>query len=153
MSNLRVPIMSIPRKPTTTAPPFAVPLDAADPWINRKLDKYLLTHKIGQGGMGVVYAAQDVVLKRKVAVKLLPEWLRDDADALEALVREARAVARLNHPNVVCLYDAQARDQLCYLVMELMPGGSVQRLLQTRGPMPKVFTKSLPVPNGKAKNW
>jgi serine/threonine protein kinase len=98
-----------------------------------RIGKYLLTGRLGRGGMGVVYEAHDTLLERRVALKLVSAA---EPEAWRRCLREARAAARLNHPNVVALYEAEQRDGLCYLVMELVPGGSAQDVLQTRGALP-----------------
>jgi hypothetical protein len=95
--------------------------------------KYLLTGRLGRGGMGVVYEARDTLLERPVALKVLTTT---EAAAWRRCLREARAAARLNHPNVVALYEAEQRDGLCYLVMELVPGGSAHDVLQKQGALP-----------------
>src|SRR6478672_1178720 len=103
-------------EPTTAGMP-------ADAWVGRQVGKYQLTRRLGQGGMGVVYEALDTVLRRPVALKLLSEALAADPDAWKGVLREARAVARLNHPQVVAVYEADQRDGACYLALELVPGG------------------------------
>jgi serine/threonine protein kinase len=102
----------------------------APPPVGGRVGKYLLTGRLGRGGMGVVYEAHDTVLERRVALKVLTTT---EAAGWRRCLREARAAARLNHPNVVALYEAEQRDGLCYLAMELVPGGSTQAVLQTRG--------------------
>jgi serine/threonine protein kinase len=102
---------------------------------DKKLGKYLLKSKLGQGGMGTVYLATDTRLKRDVAIKVLsPELSRDEA-AVKRFLREARAAARLNHPNVVTVYDVDQQRGFCFLVMELVNGCSTADLL-SRGPVP-----------------
>ncbi|OAI45693.1 hypothetical protein AYO44_12545 [Planctomycetaceae bacterium SCGC AG-212-F19] len=97
--------------------------------------KYQILGKLGVGGMGVVYEAEDVLLKRKVAIKLLPEALASDETALRRFLHEARAAARLNHPNVVGIHEIE-RDGVYFIVMEFMPGQSVDRDIRMRGPLP-----------------
>jgi hypothetical protein len=83
--------------------------------------------------MGVVYEAEDTQLQRRVAVKLLPKDVSADADALARFLREARAAAQLNHPNVVAVYDIGDHGGTHYIVQELMTGGSAQDVLRDRG--------------------
>jgi eukaryotic-like serine/threonine-protein kinase len=93
--------------------------------VNRRLnDRYLLEDEIGRGGMGVVYRAQDTLLNRAVAVKLLAtDTLGTEGRA--RLLHEAQAAAQLNHPNIITIYDAGEFDGASYLVMELLEGESL----------------------------
>ncbi|MBY0526079.1 MAG: protein kinase [Gemmataceae bacterium] len=118
--------------------PLVPHIAGRDPRIGTTLGqgKYLISGKLGQGGMGVVYEAEDVVLQRRVAVKLLPDSVAQNPDALERFLREARAVARLNHPNVVAIHDVDQRDGSYYIVMELLRGGSASDLIASRGRLP-----------------
>jgi serine/threonine-protein kinase len=100
------------------------------------LGKYRLGRRLGQGGMGVVYEAEDTVLKRRVAIKVLPDSAAADAETMRRFVREARSAGRLNHPNVITIYEVDQRDGMYYLVMELIEGGSVQDRLQANGTIP-----------------
>ncbi len=86
--------------------------------------RYRLDSEIGRGGMGIVYRAHDTLLERDVAVKVL----NDPSLGTEGrgyLLREAQAAARLNHPNIVAMYDAGEENGIPYLVMELVPGESL----------------------------
>jgi len=95
-------------------------------------DRYLLGEELGRGGMGVVYRAEDLLLKRAVAFKVLPkDELADDADA-DLLLAEARAVARLSHPHIVQIYDAGRDAGGFFIVMELVAGEDFGRLLKHR---------------------
>lgn len=96
---------------------------------DRKLGKYLLKKKLGEGGMGVVYLATDLRLQRDVALKVLPKELSSDPHAVRRFLREARLAASLNHPHVVAIHDVDQQRGLCFLVMELVTGGSTQDLL------------------------
>ncbi len=84
--------------------------------------------------MGVVFEARDTVLERNVAIKLLPRSVSSQPDALERFLREARAAAKLSHPNVVAVYDADQFNGQYYIVLELIRGGSLQDSLKT-GPL------------------
>jgi serine/threonine-protein kinase len=98
-------------------------------------DRYELGEKLGSGGMSTVYAAIDRVLERKVAVKILAEHLSDDEKFVARFRREALAVARLIHPNIVQVYDTGVDQGRHYIVMEYVEGCSVAQLLQRRGPL------------------
>lgn len=92
-----------------------------------RLGRYLVINKLGAGGMGVVLAAYDPELDRKVAIKLLRAGPSDDASA--RLLREAQALARLSHPHVVQIYDAGAHDRQIFIAMELVDGLDLRRWL------------------------
>ena len=93
--------------------------------------RYLLQACIGRGAMGMVYFAQDTELDRAVAVKLLDERLFHDPNARERFQREARAMAAIQHPNVVSVFDrGETEDGIQFLVMERLEGASLSQLLQ-----------------------
>jgi WD40 repeat protein len=98
-----------------------------------QLGKYAVGHLIGTGGMGAVYQGEDTFLKRKVAIKILPDSVAQDSNSIRRFVLEARAFARVNHPNAVQIYEVNKRKGVCYLAMELMRGGSMQDLLKRHG--------------------
>src|SRR5262245_15765312 len=95
---------------------------------------YRITSKLGEGGMGVIYAAHDERLDRGVALKMLSKAAADD-HARERLWREARAAASLSHPNVCQLYEIGEENGVLFLAMELLDGESLAARL-ARGPMP-----------------
>lgn len=96
--------------------------------------RYDLQEEIGRGGMGIVYSARDTRLDRIVALKRLPEGLRrHHPRALRFFLREAQAAARLNHPNIVTLYDADQQDGQFFITMELLEGQPLQTILYERG--------------------
>ena len=96
-------------------------------------DRYALGDRLGSGGMSTVYRATDRVLERTVAVKILAEHLSDDDKFVARFRREALAVAKLIHPNIVQVYDTGVDRDRHYIVMEYVEGKSVAQLLQTRG--------------------
>ena len=96
-------------------------------------DRYELGDRLGSGGMSTVYGAKDRVLERTVAVKILAEHLSDDEKFVARFRREALAVARLIHPNIVQVYDTGVDHDRHYIVMEYVEGRSVAQLLQSRG--------------------
>ncbi|MGE5233017.1 MAG: protein kinase domain-containing protein, partial [Acidobacteriota bacterium] len=85
---------------------------------------------VGAGGMGEVYRARDTKLNREVAVKVLPAAISQDADALARFEREARAVAALNHPNILSIFDFGTHDGTAYAVMELLEGKTLRQQLE-----------------------
>src|SRR5262245_44438295 len=93
----------------------------------RTLAHYHLTRKIGQGGMGDVYLAQDTRLGRPVAVKTLPGELTGDEQRLWRFRREARAASALNHPNILTIYDIGEQDGLHYIATEYIEGETLRR--------------------------
>jgi serine/threonine protein kinase len=99
--------------------------------VGNRLGKYLLTAKLGHGGMGIVYEAEDNLLKRTVALKLLSDTLAAQPETRERFLREARAAARLSHPNVVAIYEVDQQSGTYYIVMELLRGGSAQSVLDS----------------------
>ena len=98
--------------------------------------RYRATEQLGQGGMGAVYKAEHLVMERPVALKVIHSSLVKDAAAIERFQREVRAVARLDHPNIVRAYDADRAGDLHFLVMEIVDGKSLADVLKQRGPFP-----------------
>jgi hypothetical protein len=88
----------------------------------RTLGHYRINALLGAGGMGEVYRARDLRLDRDVAVKILPEHLAQDVEALRRFEREAKAVAALSHPNILAIFDFDTESNVSYAVMELLEG-------------------------------
>ena len=100
-----------------------------------RLGPYVLGPLIGEGGMGEVYRARDARLGRQVAIKLLPADLAHDPDRLRRSEREARVLASLNHPNIAAIFGLEEGDGLTGLVLELVPGVTLQQHIASRGPL------------------
>ena len=94
------------------------------------LAHYRLVDKVGEGGMGVVWRAQDNTLGREVAIKILPAIFAQDAERLARFEREARVLASLNHPNIAAVHGLHEADGQRFLVMELVPGEDFARRLE-----------------------
>jgi len=101
--------------------------------VGQQLLHYRLIEKIGEGGMGVVWKAMDTRLDRPVALKFLRDDRDNGPDRLNLLKHEARAVAALNHPNIVTIYAVEEIDNTALLVMELVEGKSLDRIIPERG--------------------
>jgi len=95
-------------------------------------NRYKIIKEIGRGGMAIVYSARDTLLERRVAIKMLrPEYKSDD-EFIDKFRQEARAVARLSHPNVVSIYDIVVDEERIYLVMEIVEGKTLKDIIKER---------------------
>lgn len=109
---------------------------SGDSLVGRKLGKYRVLRRLGGGGMGIVYEAQDIVLKRPVALKVLSPRIATDPNATRRFLNEARAAARLSHPNIVSIYEVGQRDGVVFLSMEMVRGRSLHERLHADGHIP-----------------
>jgi Tol biopolymer transport system component len=101
-----------------------------------KLGSYEVVSAIGAGGMGEVYQAHDTKLGRDVAIKVLPEAFAHDAERLSRFQREAKMLASLNHPNIATIHGLEQSGDTSYLVMELVPGETLQERVKREGAVP-----------------
>ncbi len=103
--------------------------------IGSRLGKYQIQAEIGRGGMGVVYLGYDPQLGRQVAIKVLAPHLAWEKEFIERFLREARAAARLKHPNIVTIHDVGQKGGLYYYVMEYLEGQALTGVVRQRGPL------------------
>ena len=107
--------------------------------------------KIGSGGMGDVYLAEDTTLDRKVALKVLPPELADDAERRARFTREAKAVAALNHPNIVTVHSVEEAGGVHFITMELVKGKTLAEMLPKKGfALGKFFEIAIPLADALA---
>lgn len=109
-------------------------MEQFDKYVGQVFDRrYKINKIIGIGGMAVVFEAHDMLMNRTVAVKMLKEEINNDAQAVKRFINESRAVAMLNHPNIVNIYDVSVKDDIKYIVMEYIHGITLKNYMNRKG--------------------
>lgn len=118
--------------------------------IGKTISHYKILEQLGQGGMGVVYKAEDLKLERLVAIKLLPEHVTEDSEEKARLLQEARAAAALTHPNITIIHETNETEGQAFIAMEYLEGKPSSRRLR---PGLSVSMRSWKLLFKRARGW
>ncbi|HEX9759394.1 MAG TPA: serine/threonine-protein kinase, partial [Candidatus Acidoferrales bacterium] len=117
-----------------------------DSLVGQTLSHYTIVRKIGSGGMGVVYEAEDKSLGRRVALKFLPADMAQDTQSLERFQREARAASALNHPNICTVYAIEQHGPQHFIAMELLEGQTLAQMMGRQAfPLEQILTLAIQI--------
>ncbi|TNF84940.1 MAG: hypothetical protein EP299_00100, partial [Acidobacteria bacterium] len=119
--------------------------------VGQTLSHYRIVEKLGAGGMGEVYLAEDTTLKRQVALKVLPQELAASKERLDRFQREAETLAALDHPNIVTIHSVEEVDGVRFLTMQLVEGKRLSELIPKSGmPLERIFEIAIPLADALA---
>ena len=145
-------LCAIAKAPKVDPTPFVPALPATHLLLGRRLGHFRILHRLGEGGIGIVYKAEDENLRRAVALKVLrPRFLEEEAQQ-QRLIREARSTAAFNHPNIAAIYEIGQADGLTFIAMEYVDGRSLRSILHERAPSDaEVLQYALEIAKGLAR--
>src|SRR3954449_8745302 len=123
--------------------------------IEKTFGRYKVVGELGRGAMGAVYRAIDPLIEREVAIKTLLPNLPDDvmSEVRERFIREARSAGRLNHPNIVTIFDVGEQNGVAYIAMELLEGRSLQQMIRDGPKSPNTVPANLPAKSPRRWMW